>query len=70
MPLDLTDDEKRALAAHLRSVIDADPYPLSPRLRTLRAILDKLAPGSGPEPYPVPKRGEKPSWAMAKKRRR
>jgi hypothetical protein len=40
--LELTDDEATALAAHLRQAIAGDPFPLSPRLRPLRAILAKL----------------------------
>jgi hypothetical protein len=36
---DLTDDEARALAERLRRGIASDPFPLSPRLRTLRSIL-------------------------------
>jgi hypothetical protein len=32
MTLDLTDDEARALAKHLRQALDYDPYPFAPRL--------------------------------------
>jgi hypothetical protein len=35
MTLDLTDDEKRALARLLRRAIDDDRYPVSPRLAPL-----------------------------------
>ena len=45
---DLTDEEKLALAAQLRRVIAEDRYPLSPRIRTLQGILDKLEPRAGP----------------------
>jgi hypothetical protein len=41
MPLELTDTEKGALADLLKRTIDADHYPLSPRVRTLQAILEK-----------------------------
>ena len=41
MELDLTDDETAALARLLKSTIDADRYPLSPRIQTLKAILDR-----------------------------
>jgi len=34
MPLDLSDEEKRALADLLKHRIDADRYALSPRVRT------------------------------------
>jgi hypothetical protein len=47
----LTDDEKTALTALLRRTIDADHYPLSPRIGTLRGILAKLEP---PKPAPAP----------------
>jgi hypothetical protein len=49
MTLDLTDDEARALARHLRHAIDDDPYPHAPRLDPLKAILEKLDP-SPPRP--------------------
>ena len=42
MTLDLTDDEKLALAAELNRAIAADRNPLSPRDQTLKAILVKL----------------------------
>jgi hypothetical protein len=47
----LTDDEKTALAALLKRTIDADRYPLAPRIGTLRGILAKL---EGPKPAPTP----------------
>jgi hypothetical protein len=40
----LTDDEKTALVALLKRTLDADRYPFSPRIRTLRGILAKLEP--------------------------
>lgn len=51
MTLDLTDDEKAALVAHLRHAIEYDRYPMAPRLDPLKAILAKLEP---PEPKPEP----------------
>jgi hypothetical protein len=58
MPADLDDTDKAALAELLRHVIAADRYPLSPRIKKLRAILDKLALAAPrPEPYPAPKPG-------------
>jgi hypothetical protein len=56
LPADLDDTDKSALAELLRQVIAADPYPLSPRIKTLREILDKLAP---PEANPSAKRRSK-----------
>jgi len=57
MTPDLSEEEKIALAAELKRTIEADHYPLSPRIRALRAILDKLEPPAPvPEPLPAPKR--------------
>jgi hypothetical protein len=41
--LDLTDDEKPALVAHLRHALEYDPFPFAP-LDPLKAILAKLEP--------------------------
>jgi hypothetical protein len=72
MPLfDLTDAEHAELVRILRAAIAADRFPLAPRVRTLRAILDKLDPLPGrPEPLPPPKPSARPSAALAKRRRR
>lgn len=40
MMLDLSEDEKLALAALLKLTIEDDRCPLSPRLRPLNAILE------------------------------
>jgi len=53
MTIDLSEEEVRALAKHLRQPIDYDRYPLAPRLDPLRAILAKLDP-SPPRPEPLP----------------
>jgi hypothetical protein len=42
MILDLTDEETAALARLLIDTIDADRYPLSPRVQVLKAILGKI----------------------------
>ena len=55
MNLDLTDEEAAALTQGLRDIIENDPYPFSPRIRTLRGILDKLRPEPIREPLPSPK---------------
>jgi hypothetical protein len=61
MHLDLTEEETTALARLLSSAIDGDRFPLSPRVQTLKTILDKLVePQPGPEPLPTPKRYEPP----------
>ena len=42
MQFDLDDAETRALLTVLVEVIEADKYPLSPRIRLLRGILMKF----------------------------
>jgi hypothetical protein len=49
--IDLSEDEAAALVALLTRTIDGDRYPLSPRIRTLKAILAKLRPQPVREPY-------------------
>jgi hypothetical protein len=68
LQLELSDAEREALARFLRSAIDADRYPLSPRLAPLKAILAKLDPKPQVQPLPPPKPGT-PSRVMARKRR-
>ena len=52
----LTHDDKATPAGLLRATIAADRYPLSPRVRSLQAILDKLdPPAARPEPLPPPR---------------
>ena len=46
MPLDLTDDETRALVQLLRRAIEEDCHFLAPRLDPLKAILNKLEPAA------------------------
>ena len=71
MPPDLDDTDKTTLAELLREKIAADPYPLSPRVKRLREILDKLEPPPAqPEPYPPPKRAGTPSLLLARKKGR
>ena len=53
MELDLTDDETAALARLLKSTIDADRYPLSPRIQMLKGILAKIRPEPKCEPLPA-----------------
>ena len=47
MQLDLTDEETATLTRLLTNTIDADRYPLSPRIQTLKGILGKIRPGTG-----------------------
>jgi hypothetical protein len=55
MHLDLSDEEAAALTQELHDIVENDRYPLSPRIRTLRAILAKLRPEPAREPLPPPK---------------
>jgi len=52
---DLTDEETAALARLLRDAIDADHYPLSPRVQMLKGIFAKIRPEAKPEPLPPQK---------------
>ena len=60
MHLDLSDDEAAALAQELHAIVENDRYPLSPRIRTLGAILAKLRPEPVRE-QPQPEGAGKPS---------
>ena len=42
-------------AKELHEIVENDRYPFSPRIRTLRAILNKLRPEPIREPLPPPK---------------
>ncbi len=68
--LDLTDDEKLVLVAHLRHALEYDPFPYAPRLDPLKAILAKLElPAPQPEPLPPIKAGMTPRNRVAARRR-
>jgi hypothetical protein len=68
MTLDLSDEETAALTRLLSNTIDADRYPLSPRIQTLKAILGKIRPEPVREPLP-PLKVYAPPRASAKRRR-
>jgi hypothetical protein len=68
MQLDLTDDETAALTRLLTNTIDADRYPLSPRIQALKAILGKIRPEPVREPLPEPKRYAPPRAAGRRRR--
>jgi hypothetical protein len=53
-PVDLTDDDRAALADLLRETIARDRFPLSPRIRELQAILAKLVPVPPAAAAPLP----------------
>jgi len=54
----------------LRETIDRDRFPLSPRIKSLKAVLAKLDPPPRPEPLPPPEPPGQRSMVLAKKRRR
>jgi hypothetical protein len=72
LTLDLTNEEKLALAAELKRSIEADHYPLSPRVQTLKRILAKLEPSPAvtATPLPTSKPGDRPRAALAAMKRR
>jgi hypothetical protein len=71
MPPDLSDSERAALIALLKETIAADRFPLSPRIRGLKRILDKLEPPPpASETLPPPKPPGERSIVLSKKRRR
>jgi hypothetical protein len=55
MNLELSDEETAALTQELNDIVESDRYPLSPHIRTLRAILSKLSHQPLREPLPPPK---------------
>ena len=69
MQLDLTDEETAALTRLLANIIDADRYPLSPRIQTLKGILAKIRPEPVREPLPPLKHYEPPRATAARRRR-
>lgn len=71
MSLDVDDAERAALIALLKATIAADRFPLSPRVRMLKRILEKLEPAAPvSKPLPAPKPPGEPSLALRRKRRR
>jgi hypothetical protein len=60
MNLELSDKQAALLERELRDIVENDRYLFSPRIRTLRAILDKLRPQPRPEPLPPPRYYEPP----------
>ena len=53
----------------LREVIESNRYFMSPRVKRLRAILDRLEPPPPrPEPYPAPKPAGEPSLLLSRKK--
>jgi hypothetical protein len=69
MWIELSDDEVVALIRELADIVENDRYPLSPRIRTLKAILAKLRPEAVREPLPPPKIYAPPRATAARRRR-
>jgi len=68
MQPDLSPEDCAAIAALLRDTIAADRFPLSPRIKRWRLILDKLGPPKPkPAPFPPLKPPSAPSTFLAKK---
>jgi hypothetical protein len=67
--LDLTEEETAGLARLLTNTIDADRYPLSPHIQTLKRILAKIQPEPVREPLPPLKHYEPPRATAARSRR-
>ena len=70
MMLDLNDEETTALARLLSDAIDADRFPLSPRVQRLKGILAKILPEPAREPLPPPKVYAPPRAAAGQRQRR
>jgi hypothetical protein len=68
MQLELTDEQAAALIRELDRIINDDRYPLSPRIVTLKAILNKLRPEPIREPLPPPKHYEPPRFIRGRRR--
>ena len=68
MQPNLSPEEYAALAGILRDMIAADRFPLSPRVRSWRAILDKLEPPAPRIPLPPLKPPREPSMVVARMR--
>jgi hypothetical protein len=68
MHLDLSDEETAALIRELADITGNDRYPVSPRIRTLTAILAELRPQRAREPPPPPKVYEPPKAGRYRRR--
>jgi hypothetical protein len=67
--VDLNEDRREVLVRALRGIVDGDRFPLSPRIRRLKAILAKLEPPApAAEPFPAPKPPAEPSYAKRRRR--
>jgi hypothetical protein len=69
MNLALTDEQTEALIRELSQIIDADRYPLSPRIVALKEILGMMRPEPEREPLTPPRHYEPPSKGQYGRRR-
>jgi hypothetical protein len=69
MNLELSDEEETALVNEFDRIIQNDRYPLSPRIRMLKAIRAKIRPEPVREPLPPPPKRYEPPRATASQRR-
>jgi hypothetical protein len=71
MTTNLAEQDRADLARFLREAIDADRWPLSPRVRRLKELLAKIDPAPEPAvaPYLVAKPIREPSFVLAKGKR-
>jgi hypothetical protein len=72
MTPDLSEEEEIALVDLPKRTVEADHYPLSPRILTLGAILAKLDPPAAfiTEPLPRAKLGDQPRATLGPMKRR
>ena len=66
----LSDEESRTLIDYARRKFAEERWPMSPALRPVREIMEKLDPKPEPQPLPAPRKRVEPSWRLARKRRR
>jgi hypothetical protein len=68
--LNLADEHRAYLARFLREVIETDCYPLSPRVRRLKALLTKIDPSPASAAAPLPPTRPPGERGMAQTRKR
>jgi hypothetical protein len=68
MNLQLSDEQTAALTCELHDIVENDRYPFSPRIRTLRGILNMIRPEPKREPVPELKRYEPPRGGRYRRR--
>jgi len=66
----LTDDDKATLIELLRETIERDRFPLSPRIKTLRAYSGEAGPSADTGASPPLKPPGEPSLALRRKQQR